>query len=127
MHIACSAVAHAHAKKTPVAAMMNMLEYGMLFKNIPGLVGCIAIVVKVLDVAADGLMTVVIGGDGTAKLEKKERNVKSCELRHERKHSLHIPFLTDQRPVTCHVHLLGGTPVLFQLSKTVYNRSRADH
>ena len=36
------------------------------FKNIPGLVGCIEVVVNVLDVAADGLMTVVIGGDGTA-------------------------------------------------------------
>ena len=32
----------------------------------PGLVGCIEVVVKVLDVAADGLKTVVIGGDGTA-------------------------------------------------------------
>ena len=58
---------------------------------------------------------------------KKRENVKSCELRHDRKHSLHIPFLKDQRPVRCHVHLLGGTPVLFQLSKTVYKRSRADH
>ena len=36
------------------------------FKNIPGLVGCIEAVVKVLDDAADGLMTVVIVGDGTA-------------------------------------------------------------
>ena len=36
------------------------------FNNIPGLVGCIEVVVKVLDVAADGLKTVVIGGDGTA-------------------------------------------------------------
>ena len=35
------------------------------FKNIPGLVGCIEVVVNVLDVAGDGLMTVVIGGDGT--------------------------------------------------------------
>ena len=36
------------------------------FKNIPGLVGCIEAVVKVLDVATDGLKTVVIVGDGTA-------------------------------------------------------------
>ena len=36
------------------------------FKNIPGLVGRIEAVVKVLDVATDGLKTVVIVGDGTA-------------------------------------------------------------
>ena len=36
------------------------------FKNIPGLVGCIEAVVKQLDDAADGLVTVVIVGDGTA-------------------------------------------------------------
>ena len=36
------------------------------YKNIPGLVGCIEAVVKVLDVATDGLRTVVIVGDGTA-------------------------------------------------------------
>ena len=36
-------------------------------------------------------------------------------------------FLKDQKPVRYLVHLLGGRPVLFQLSKTVYNRSRADN
>ena len=36
------------------------------FKNMPGLVGCIEAVVKELDEAADGLVTVVIVGDGTA-------------------------------------------------------------
>ena len=48
----------------------NMENVGMwsasAFKNIPGLVGCIEAVVKELDDAADGLMTVVIVGDGTA-------------------------------------------------------------
>ena len=42
------------------------------FKNTPGLV-CIEAVVKVLGVATDGLKTVVIVGDGSALLEKKER------------------------------------------------------
>ena len=36
------------------------------FKNMPGLVGCIEAVVKELDEAADGLVTVVIIGDDTA-------------------------------------------------------------
>ena len=36
------------------------------FDNIPGLVGRIEAVVTELDDAADGLMTVVIGGDNTA-------------------------------------------------------------
>ena len=36
------------------------------FKNMPGLVGCIEAVVKELDEAADGLVTVVIVGDDTA-------------------------------------------------------------
>ena len=36
-------------------------------------------------------------------------------------------FLKDQWPVRSHVHLLGGRPVLFQLSKIVYNRSGADN
>ena len=36
------------------------------FKNIPGLVGCIEAVVKELNDAADGLMTVVIVCNGTA-------------------------------------------------------------
>ena len=36
------------------------------FKIIPGLVGCIEAVVKVLDDAADGLITVVMVGEGTA-------------------------------------------------------------
>ena len=35
-------------------------------------------------------------------------------------------FLKDQRPVRSHIYLLGGRPVLVQLSKIVYNRSRAD-
>ena len=35
-------------------------------KNMPGLVGCIEAVVKELDEAADGLVTVVIVGDDTA-------------------------------------------------------------
>ena len=43
------------------------------FKNIPRLVGCIEAVVTELDDAADGLKTVVIVGDDTAQLEKKER------------------------------------------------------
>ena len=43
------------------------------FKNIPGLVGCIEAVVTELDDAADGLITVVIVGDDTAQLKKKER------------------------------------------------------
>ena len=36
------------------------------FKNMPGLVGCIEAVVKELDEAADGLVTLVIVGDDTA-------------------------------------------------------------
>ena len=46
----------------------NMENAGIwyAFKNIPGLVGRIEAVVKELDDAADGLMTVVIVGDGTA-------------------------------------------------------------
>ena len=43
------------------------------FKNIPRLVGCIEAVVTELDDAADGLITVVIVGDDTAQLKKKER------------------------------------------------------
>ena len=60
-------------KKDPCCCNDEHAGIWYAFKNIPGLVGCIEIVVTVLDVAADGLMTVVIGGDGTAKLEKKER------------------------------------------------------
>ena len=60
-------------KKDPCCCNDEHAGIWYAFKKIPGLVGCIEVVVKVLDVAADGLMTVVIGGDGTAKLEKKER------------------------------------------------------
>ena len=42
----------------------NIIWYA--FKNKPGLVDCIEAVVKVLDDAAGGIMTVVIVGDGTA-------------------------------------------------------------
>ena len=54
--------------KTSLISCRNMenARIWYAFKNIPGLVGCIEAVVKVLDDAADGLMTVVIVGDGTA-------------------------------------------------------------
>ena len=56
----------------------------------------------------------------------KKGNVKSRELRNDQKYSPLIPIFEDQKPVRYLVHLLGGRPVLFQLSKTVYNRSRAE-
>ena len=52
--------------KTSFLLQMENAGIWYAFKNIPGLVGRIEAVVKVLDDAADGLMTVVIVGDGTA-------------------------------------------------------------
>ena len=67
------------------------------FKNIPELVGCIEAVVRVLDDAADGLMTAVIVGDGTNWRKQKENvKLRSRELRHDPKHSPHIPIF--ERP-----------------------------
>ena len=47
----------------------------------------------------------------TSSYETVKRNrprPRSCELRHDPKHSPDIPILKDQRQVRFHVHLLGG-------------------